>query len=86
MKELWRDWNRSRRQGIRAKFIENVAEEGVLANHPELKTHPIAQHGPLNTRNALYGGRSEALSLYHKIGDGETIQYVDVMSLYTFKC
>ena len=30
-------------------------DEGILTNHPELKTHPIVKHGPLNTRDALYG-------------------------------
>jgi hypothetical protein len=30
-------------------------DEGILAAHPELKTHPIVQHEPLYTRDALYG-------------------------------
>jgi G:T-mismatch repair DNA endonuclease (very short patch repair protein) len=28
-------------------------DKGILAAHPELKTHSIIQHGPLNTRDAL---------------------------------
>jgi G:T-mismatch repair DNA endonuclease (very short patch repair protein) len=28
-------------------------DEGILAVHPELKTHPIVQQDPLNTRDAL---------------------------------
>ena len=49
-------------------------DKGILADHPELMTHPIVQHSPLNTRDALYGGRTEATRLHHTAGDGETIQ------------
>jgi hypothetical protein len=59
-------------------------DEGILASHAELKTHPIVQHEQLNTRDALYGGRSEAMRLHCKIAEGETIQYVDEMSLYRY--
>ena len=31
-------------------------DKGSLAGHPQLKTHPIIQHSPLNTRDALYRG------------------------------
>ena len=61
-------------------------DEGVLASHAELKTHPIVQHGPLNTGDALYGGGTGATRLHYKIEDGEIIQYIDVMSLYPFVC
>jgi hypothetical protein len=61
-------------------------DEGILAVHPELKTHPIVRHGPLNTRNVLYGGRTEAKRLHYKIVEGETIKYVDVTSLYLYIC
>jgi hypothetical protein len=55
-------------------------DRDILPRHPELKTHPIIQHSPLNTRDALYGGRTEAMRLHYKIREGEeTIQYVDVM-------
>jgi hypothetical protein len=43
-------------------------------------------HEPLNTRDALYGGRTEAMRLHYKAAEGETIQYVDVMSLYPHFC
>ena len=56
----------------------------ILSHHPELKQHPILQHGPLNTRDALYGGRTEVMVLHYKIREGETIQYYDVMSLNPF--
>jgi hypothetical protein len=61
--------------------------EDVLERHPELRTHPIVEHSPLNTRDALYGGRTEAMRLRYKIKEGVgTIPYVDVMSLYPWVC
>jgi G:T-mismatch repair DNA endonuclease (very short patch repair protein) len=53
----------------------------------ELQTHPLVQKAPLKTRDALYGGRTEAMRLHCKIREGqETIEYVDVMSLYPYIC
>jgi hypothetical protein len=43
---------------------------------------PIVEQSPVSTRYALYGCRTEALRLHYKIKNGETIQYVKVMSLY----
>ena len=43
-------------------------------------------HTPLNTRDALYGGRTEAMRLHYKVKEGESIQSVDVISLYPFFC
>ena len=57
-------------------------DKGISADHPELKLFPVVQHSPLNTRDALYEDRTEAMRLHHKARDGETIQYVDVISLY----
>ena len=58
-----------------------------MISQPELKTHPLVQHSPLNTRDSLYGGRTEDTMLHYKIREGEeTIQYVDVMSLYPYIC
>jgi hypothetical protein len=58
----------------------------ILAGRPDLKTHPAVEHSPLVTRDALYGERTEAMRLYFKIRERETIQYVDLMSLYTYIC
>ena len=42
---------------------------------------------PLKTRVALYGGGTGAMRLHCNIHEGEeTIQYVDVMSLYPYVC
>jgi G:T-mismatch repair DNA endonuclease (very short patch repair protein) len=57
-------------------------DKGIIAAQPELEAHPILLHEPLNTRDAMYGSRTEAMRLHYKAAEGETIQYVDVMSLY----
>ena len=46
------------------------------------------RHSPLHIRDSLYGGRTEALRLHHKIAENEeeTIQSCDVMSLYPYIC
>ncbi len=38
----------------------------------------------LNPRDSLFGGRTNALKLYHKASDDERISYVDFTSLYPF--
>jgi hypothetical protein len=58
----------------------------TLTKHPELQTFPILEQSPLNTRDSLYRDRTEAMRLHYKIKDGETIQYLDVMSLYPCVC
>ena len=40
-------------------------DEGFVSLQPELKTHPLVQYSPLNTRDALYGGRTEAMKLHY---------------------
>ena len=37
-------------------------------------------------QGSLYAGRAEAIRQNYKAYDGETIQYVDVMSLYPYIC
>jgi hypothetical protein len=61
-------------------------DKDILAANPELEVHPIVLHEPLNTRDALYGGRTEAKRLHYKAAEVETNQYVDVMSLYPYIC
>ena len=62
-------------------------DEEILTRHPDLKTYAVVLHSLLNTRDALYGGRTEAMRLHYKIREGEeTVQYVDVMSLYPYVC
>ena len=61
-------------------------DSGIVKQKPELLTHPIVQQGPLRTRDALYGGRTEAMCLYRIARENEIIQYVNVLSLYPFIC
>ena len=42
-------------------------EEKIVERKTELLTHPIVRHSPLHIRDALYGGRTEALRLHHMI-------------------
>ena len=59
----------------------------IVERKPHLQSHPIVCNSPLYTRDALYGGRTEAMRLHYKIEeDVETIQYYDVMSLYPYIC
>ena len=47
---------------------------------PELRTHPIVE----KMRDALYGGPTEPFRLHYKAREDETVQYVDVISLYPY--
>jgi len=62
-------------------------EDRIVEQNPELLVHPTVRHAPLITRDALYGGRTEAMRLHYKIREGiESVQYCDVMSLYPYIC
>jgi hypothetical protein len=39
-------------------------EAKIIEENNELLTHPIVRHSPLKTRDALYGGRTEAMRLH----------------------
>ncbi len=41
---------------------------------------------PLDAREGLFGGRTNATKLYHKCGPGEIIRYGDFTSLYPYIC
>ena len=61
-------------------------DKRILADCTDLNLHPVVQHSPLITGDGLHGGRTEAMRLQHKARDVETIQYVNVMSLYPYVC
>jgi hypothetical protein len=45
------------------------------------------EHLPQRTRDALYGGRTEAMRRHYRVKEGEeTMHYVDVTSLYPWVC
>jgi len=69
----------------RAGYLIMVQWECELedAGRPELLAHPTVQHSLLCTRDALYGGRTEAMRPHYKARENETIQYVEFMSLYS---
>jgi len=55
-------------------------ESRITEMKPHLLTHPLLTHSPQHTRDALYGGRTEAMSLHYKVEENrETIQYCDVI-------
>ena len=73
-------------QITRAGYQVKVQWECEFEESPELLAHPIVRQSPLCTRDARYGGRTEAMRLHYKVQENETIQYVDVMSLFPYIC
>jgi hypothetical protein len=55
-------------------------------NLKHLDKLPILDNLPLNPRQAFFGGRTGNAKTYHKCTEGESIQYVDVCSLYPWVC
>jgi len=58
---------------VKAQCDFEFDESVVVKQKPELITHPIVQQSPQRTRDALYGGRTETICLYHKARENETI-------------
>jgi len=71
-------------QIIREGYQVKVQWECEFEEKLELLTHPLVRQSPLCTRDALYGGRTEAMRLHFKVRDNETMQYVNVMILYPY--
>jgi len=70
-----------------AGYNVRVQWECEFEGADDLRTHPIVRHEPMNTRDALYGGRTEAMRVHYKIReDVESVQYCDIMSLYPYIC
>ncbi len=55
-------------------------------NDPDVMAFMSNYEAPerLNPRDSLFGGRTNALKLYHKASEDESISYVDFTSLYPF--
>ena len=62
------------------EFRKLLRENPGLEN--ELCSHPYVKNSPINIRDALYGGRTEATKTYYRVNEGKKILYVDVISLY----
>jgi len=72
---------------VKSQWKCKFDETKIVEQKPEMLVHPIVKHVPLTTRDALYGGRTEAMRLHYKIREGEeTVQYCDVISLYPYIC
>jgi len=61
-----------------------LSENPGLEN--ELCQDPYVKNSPINIRDALYGGRTEATKTYYRVKEGEKIHYVDDISLYPYFC
>ena len=56
---------------------EDVSSKKLISQNPglekELSSHPCLKNSPLNIRDALYGGRTEATKTYYKIRPGKKL-------------
>ena len=50
------------------EFIKLLCDNSGLQN--ELCSHPYVRHSPINIRDALYGGCTEAAKIYYKVKHG----------------
>jgi len=60
------------RAGYQVEVQWECESDEILTRHPDLKAHPVELHSPLNTRDALYAVRNEAMRLHYKTREGET--------------
>ncbi|XP_052426447.1 uncharacterized protein LOC127968976 [Carassius gibelio] len=60
--------------------------ESAKQNDPNVIAFMSNYNAParLNPRQALYGGRTNALRLYHETAEGERVSYLDFTSLYPY--
>jgi len=63
-----------------SRFIDNYFI-CHLRNYNLIKCNP-----EINPRDAFYGGRTNAIKLYHQVEENEKIHYFDFTSLYPFIC
>jgi hypothetical protein len=72
----------------KAKLIEiwECEFDNLLKNDLEMQSicNDSEYQLPLNPRDSLYGGRTNAIKLYHLCSENETIKYIDFTSLYPF--
>jgi len=71
---------------VKVQLECDFEKSGIVKQKPELLKRHIVQQSPLDTRDTMYGGRTEDMCLYRKARENETIQYVDVRRLYPFIC
>jgi hypothetical protein len=83
---LWTDKGEER--AVKPVGYHVISQWGCeFVQKPELLVHPIIKHKSLITRDAVCGGRNEAMRFHYKIRDGkESFQYWNVMSLSPCIC
>jgi len=54
---------------VKIKWECDFDASKIVEQKPELLRHPIVRYSPLHIRDALYGGRTEALRLHNKIAE-----------------
>ena len=69
------------------KAVKSIWEcqwKKLVEENEEVKraVNELERVDPLVPREAFFGGRSGAVSLFHRVGSGEQIHYMDVTSLY----
>ena len=72
------------RAGYQVRVEWECALDDVLRRNPDLRAQPAVAQSPLRTRDALYGGRTEAMRLHYKAQKDETKEYTDIISLYPY--
>ena len=75
---------RLREAGYVVEEIWECEWTAMVQNDPSVKAFVsgLERADPLDPREAFFGGRTGAVSLYHQVGPGEQIHYMDVTSLY----
>jgi hypothetical protein len=83
-----RQWHECSRElfGYQVKVQWKCEFDDCGITTPELLANPTVRQSLLCTRDALYGGPILAMRLHYKAGDGENIQYVDVIILSPYIC
>ena len=78
-----------KRHNIRIEYIKNFCNKLIEIwecdfDILEIKPDQLEFASPINPRDSLFGGRTNALKLYHKCKPGQKIFYNDFTSLYPY--
>ena len=75
-----------KKEGLQTRFIWECEWEQMVANQAQVRNFVDNLHvvSPLEPRDAFFGGRTEAFTLYAESNEAEKIKYYDVTSLYPF--
>ena len=75
---------RLKKEGYKVKSIWECDWKKLVEEDEEVKrvVSGLERVDPLVPREAFFGGRTGAVSLYHHVDSGEEIHYMDVTSLY----